>query len=65
MKLLPHRLDYWPLDAREAWEERAAIRHFEGLLDLGEAEELAELDVRCEWNERNRPHEGWPPRGDA
>jgi len=43
---------HWPDDAREAWQERAAIMEHDGLLDRNEAERQAEARVRREWAAR-------------
>jgi hypothetical protein len=41
----------WPEDAREEYEERAAIMEFEGGLSRQEAEILAEVSVRERWRQ--------------
>jgi hypothetical protein len=44
--LLPPDLAVWPSDERDAYEERAAIREYEGGLPRAVAEREAERDVR-------------------
>lgn len=39
-------VESWPEDAREEWDERVAIRRFDGGLPLHEAEWEAYLDVK-------------------
>ena len=46
---LPVDIQDWPALARELFEERAAIRQFEGGLPQDEAERLAIRDVRQIW----------------
>lgn len=46
---LPIDFQDWPALARELFEERAAIRQFEGGLSRAEAERLAIRDVRQIW----------------
>ncbi|MFH1467883.1 MAG: hypothetical protein ABIO70_26090, partial [Pseudomonadota bacterium] len=44
--VLPERVADWPEEAREIWEERAAIIEFDGGLPREAAERLAEERVR-------------------
>jgi len=46
---LPQRVEDWPEDAREHFEERAAIMEFGGCLHRDEAERCAEAIVRERW----------------
>jgi hypothetical protein len=46
---LPQRVDDWPEDARDHFEERAAIMEFGGCLPRAEAERRAEAIVREHW----------------
>ena len=43
--------EHWSEDAREEYEERAAIMEFEGGLSRQEAEVLAEVSVRERWRQ--------------
>ena len=43
---LPSARECWPLDWQECFEERAAIMQYEGGLERGEAERIAEFRVR-------------------
>lgn len=52
---LPAAFADWPQDARDWFEERAAIREHEGRLPRVEAERLAEDDTRRWW--RTTRHE--------
>jgi len=44
---LPRRVSAWPADAREHFEERAAIMEYDGGLTRAEAERRAEAEVRA------------------
>ena len=44
--VLPWRVVDWPEDARGSYEERAAIREYDGGADRAGAEDLAEREVR-------------------
>lgn len=46
---LPQVVARWPLAAREAFEERAAIKEFDGRLPRQQAEREAEEEVRAWW----------------
>jgi hypothetical protein len=46
---LPQRVEDWPEDARDHFEERAAIMEFEGCLPRAEAERRAAAIVREHW----------------
>lgn len=49
---LPPDLADWPEDAREEWEERAAIMEYDGGATRADAEMLAEERVRARWEGR-------------
>lgn len=48
-------------DDRELFEERAAIREFDGCMDRDLAEALAKWDVR-EWRKQQMGIDEWQPR---
>ena len=41
---------HWPAEAREAWEERAAILEYDARMERGRAERAAEHIVRDRWD---------------
>lgn len=43
---LPKLVRWWPAAAREAYEERAAIKEFDGGIPREQAEREAEAEVR-------------------
>lgn len=47
---LPERVEDWPEEAREHFEERAGIMEFHGGLTRDEAERQAETSVRSCWS---------------
>lgn len=49
MPSIPSRITDWPDDAREAYEERAAIMEYDGGLARGMAEYCAAGRIRAEW----------------
>lgn len=49
---LPFSITDWPADAREAFEERAAIVEYEAHRSRKEAERMAEEMVRNEWSRK-------------
>lgn len=46
---LPANRREWPADALAEWEERAAMREYEGRQRRPDAERDAEADVRLAW----------------
>lgn len=46
---LPRLVKWWPAEAREAFEERAAIKEFDGGMPRDQAEREAEAEVRQRW----------------
>lgn len=46
---LPKLMKWWPVEAREAYEERAAIKEFDGGMSRDQAEREAETEVRQRW----------------
>lgn len=52
---LPSSRSAWPAEAREDFEERAAIMEFDGGLDRAEAERLAAASVRLRLKDRTDP----------
>lgn len=46
---LPKLVKWWPAEAREAYEERAAIKEFDGRMPRDQAEREAETEVRQRW----------------
>lgn len=46
---LPKLMKWWPVEAREAYEERAAIKEFDGKMPRDQAEREAEAEVRQRW----------------
>jgi len=51
---LPPRIDDWPEQLREEWDERAAIVEYDAHLPRAEAERVAERIVREKYERRER-----------
>lgn len=51
---LPPNIAAWPWKWRERYEERAAIFEFDGLMSKGQAELLAESEVRRQADETKK-----------
>lgn len=54
MRDLPQIVDRWPAEARDRFEERAAIMEFDGGLTRANAERRAEQITRAQWEEAQR-----------
>lgn len=52
--ILPPSIHHWPPDAKEEWNERAAIMEFDGKLPSSVAEREAEALIRREWAAKER-----------
>lgn len=53
-KRLPEFIGKWPPDALESYEERAAIMEYDGGLSRWEAQEKAQDEIRCEYDEQKQ-----------
>jgi len=53
---LPESLSDWPPDWRDAFEERAGIMEYDGGLPRYYAEEMAEADLREDYERRLKAH---------